>query len=87
MQILQIPVVDPGFPGGGARTSWGGVDSRGGYISKILYVETRESGPLGGLRRARPLLIRQWIPVNHHESPQMITNQRESSVNHQCSHM
>ena len=23
----------------------GGVDSRGGYISKILYVETKESGP------------------------------------------
>ena len=35
----------------------GGVDSRGGYILKILHVETKESGPLGvgGMRRARPL--------------------------------
>ena len=26
----------------------GGVDSRGDYVSKILYVEMKESGPLGG---------------------------------------
>ena len=32
------------------------MDSRGGYISKILYVETKESGPLGGYAWARPLL-------------------------------
>ena len=40
----------PGFPaGGGAWTSWGGgADSRDGYVSKILYIETKESGPLGG---------------------------------------
>ena len=25
----------------------GGVDSRGGYVSNILYVKTKESGPLG----------------------------------------
>ena len=25
----------------------GGVDSRGGYVSKILYVQTKESGPFG----------------------------------------
>ena len=31
------------------------VDSRGGYISKILYVKTKQSGPLGGVRGARPL--------------------------------
>ena len=34
----------------GAWTSNGGVDSQGGYISKILYVKTKESGPLGGRR-------------------------------------
>ena len=28
----------------------GAVESPGGYVSKILYVETKESGPLG----ARP---------------------------------
>ena len=33
----------------------GGVDSRGGYVSQILYVKKKESGPLGGVRRARPL--------------------------------
>ena len=26
----------------------GGVDFQGGYISKILYVKTKELGPLGG---------------------------------------
>ena len=26
----------------------GGVDFRGGYVSKILYVKTKQSGPLGG---------------------------------------
>ena len=31
----------------------GGVDSRDGYVSKILYVKMKESGPLGGgVRRA-----------------------------------
>ena len=38
---------------GGSRISRGGggggvVDSRGSYVSKILYVKTKESGPLGG---------------------------------------
>ena len=35
---------------GGSRISRRGVgvDSRGGYILKILYVETKESGPLVG---------------------------------------
>ena len=28
----------------------GGANSRGGYISKNLYVKTKESGPLGGAR-------------------------------------
>ena len=36
------------FPWGGGT----GVDSRGGYVSKILYVETKESGHLGSLRSA-----------------------------------
>ena len=36
----------------------GGVDSRGSYVSKILYVKTKELGPLGtwGTRRAHPPL-------------------------------
>ena len=38
----------------GTWTSWGGVDSQGGYVyvSKILYVKIKESGPLGGVRQA-----------------------------------
>ena len=53
-QMSNISVADPGFPPWGAWTLWGGgVDSRGGYVSKILYVKTKESGPLGGgVRRA-----------------------------------
>ena len=33
----------------------GGVDSRGSYVSKILYVKTKELGPLGGAPGAPPL--------------------------------
>ena len=41
-------VADPGFPVGRRGPRRGGMDSRGGYILKILYVKTKESGPLGG---------------------------------------
>ena len=53
---MCMSVADPGFPVGGAWTSYGGaVDPRGGYVSKILRVITKESGPVGGgARRARP---------------------------------
>ena len=50
------PVADPGFPvreGRGPRR--GSMDSRGGYVLKFLYVKMKESGPLGGVRQARPL--------------------------------
>ena len=42
-----LSVADPGFPIGGANLI-GGVNSRRGYISKNLYIEMKESGPLGG---------------------------------------
>ena len=35
------------FPQGGVDLVGGSVDSRGGYISKILYIKMKESGPLG----------------------------------------
>ena len=42
-------MADPGFPvGGGVDLVQGAVDPRGGYISKILHVKTKESGPVGG---------------------------------------
>ena len=39
-----MAVADPGF----RRPRRGGIDSRGSYISKILYAKTKESGPLRG---------------------------------------
>ena len=44
----RYSVADPGFPVGGAVDLIGVIDSRCGYISKILYVKTKESGPFGG---------------------------------------
>ena len=38
----------------GAWTSQGGVDPRGGYVSKILYVETKESRPSEGCAPGTP---------------------------------
>ena len=38
---------------GGVDLVGGGVDSRGGYVLKILYVKTKELGPLGGARAGR----------------------------------
>ena len=35
----------------------GGVDSRGGYVSKILYVKTKELGPLGGRAPLDPPMV------------------------------
>ena len=52
------PVADPGFPVGGVDLVGGGggvVDSRGGYISKILCVKMKESGPLWGRAPGRSL--------------------------------
>ena len=47
-QFRYLSVADPGFPIGGRRPRRGDVDSQGGYVLKILYVETEESGPLEG---------------------------------------
>ena len=48
VKICQLTVVDPGFPTGGCGPHREGVDFSGGYISNILYVKMKESGPLGG---------------------------------------
>ena len=55
---------------GGSRISLGGVnlvggsvDSQGGYVSTILHIETKESGPLGGVRRARPLDLPMQVAI------------------------
>ena len=50
-------VADPGFPlkEGGVDLVGGGIDSRGSYVSKILYVKIKESGLLGGMHLAHPL--------------------------------
>ena len=49
-------VSDPGFPVGGRRPRGGDANSRGGYVSKNLYVKTKESGPLGARTDGAP-----WI--------------------------
>ena len=38
------------YSGGSRISRRGGVDSRGGYVSEILYVKTKELGPLVGAR-------------------------------------
>ena len=51
--MIAIPVADPGFPvGGGVDLVGGAVDPRGSYVSKILHVKMKESGPVGGGGRA-----------------------------------
>ena len=49
-------VANSGFPvlGGVDLVGRGGVDTRGGYVSKMLYVETTESGALGGRAPGMP---------------------------------
>ena len=37
-----------GGGGGGVDLVGGAVDPRGGYVSKILHVKMKESGPIGG---------------------------------------
>ena len=44
-------MADSGFPIVGRRIRRGDADSRGGYVSKNLYVEMKESGPFGGCAR------------------------------------
>ena len=42
---------------GGSRISRrGGMDPRGGYVTKILYVKTKEFGPVGGRAPGTPPL-------------------------------
>ena len=54
--LVTTTVADPGFFIGGIDLVRGGgnVDSRGGCVSKILNVETKESGPLGGCALGTP---------------------------------
>ena len=46
--LVSLAVADPGFTVGGRRPRRGAADSRSGYVSKILYVETKESGHIVG---------------------------------------
>ena len=57
----MMAVADPGFPvGEGGVDLTGVIDSRGSYVSKILYVEMNEMKRIwilrgGGVRRVHPL--------------------------------
>ena len=46
-------MADPGFPVGGVHLL-GGMDSRRRYFLPEMYAKTKELGPKGGVRRARP---------------------------------
>ena len=75
-----MPVADPGFPAGGVHLV-GGADSRGSCVSKILYVKTKQSGPLrweGGVSRARPLDPPMY--VNHYTKGYCIMRRRMHMV-------
>ena len=48
VRICYQSVANPGFPAGVCGPRRGDMDSRGGYVMKILYVKTKESRPLGG---------------------------------------
>ena len=62
------PVADPGFPiGGRVDLVRGAVDPRGGYVSKILHVKMKESGPVGGARAGRAPLDPPMIPTGNCE--------------------
>ena len=63
---MKHTVADPGFPvGGGVDLVVGGVNSRDSYVSKILYVKTKELRPLGGgARQTRP--PRSANDIYHH---------------------
>ena len=61
----RMSVVDPGFPIGGCGPCRGAMDSRGSYISKILYVKMKESGPVGGVHWACPLDLPMECVLHH----------------------
>ena len=72
--VRMYSVADPGFPvGGGVDLIRGAVDPRGSYVSKILHVKTKESGPVGGgARRARPPLDPPMVLVTFHNISALI---------------
>ena len=54
-KFTTLAVTDLGFTmGGGRRPRRGGADSRGNYVSKILYVKTKESRPIEGRAPGTP---------------------------------
>ena len=65
---------------GGVDLVGGGVDSRGGYVSKILYVKTKELGPLGGghapgASPPRSANVFQYIFTNLHKASKVVHSQ------------
>ena len=50
-----LTVADPGFSVQEDVNLMGGTDCQGGYVLKILYVKTKESGLLEGAHQQRPL--------------------------------
>ena len=61
--FVMFAAADPGFPVGGRQPRRGGANSRGGYVSKNLYVKMKESGPVGGVRAGGAPWIRHWFAL------------------------
>ena len=55
-KLRIFAVADPGFPIGGRGPRRGAVYPRGSYVSKILHVKMKESGPVGGRAPGAPPL-------------------------------
>ena len=53
-KTLYVTVADPGFPVGGRGPRREGVDLRGSYVTKILCLKTKESGPVAGRAPGTP---------------------------------
>ena len=69
----------------------GAVDPRGGYVSKILHVKTKESGPVGGGRapgapppRSANGMIRKQERITQ-ERPHGVTK-KETILSGECRH-
>ena len=64
---LECIVLNSGGSRISRRGAWascggGGMDSQGGYVSKILYVKMKESGPLGGSANAKIRILESLVP-------------------------
>ena len=59
----------------------GAVDPRGGYVSKILHVKMKESGPVGGARAGRAPLDPPMKSAA--KNPRVFSDMQQHAINNQ----